>query len=219
MCGRFSFSPNEIIIEERFDLEIEEGIYTPRYNCAPTQNLAVISNNDPYRLSFYRWGLVPFWAKDLSIGNKMINAKSETILEKSSFKAPFKRRRCLVPADGFYEWKKEKEGKVPVRILMKDESLFGMAGIWDTWKGEDGVLVNSFAIITTHPNELMESIHNRMPVIIHKENEDEWLRGDNINYLTEFLRPYPSEFMKAYAVSTLVNSPRNDTPEVLKNVE
>jgi len=218
MCGRFSFSPKEIYIEERFDIEIEEGIYNPRYNCAPTQNLAVISNSDPGRLNWFRWGLIPFWAKDISIGNKMINARAETITEKASFKNPFKRKRCLVLSDGFFEWKKEENGKVPYRIIMKDGGLFAMAGIWDSWKDIDDKKINSFAIITTSPNELMENIHNRMPVILQPEMEKPWLMNNDPVELLSFLKPYPAELMEAFPVSKLVNSPANDIPEVLKKI-
>jgi putative SOS response-associated peptidase YedK len=218
MCGRFSFSPNEIIIEERFDLEIEEGTYKPRYNCSPSQNLAVISNSDPGKLSFYRWGLIPFWAQDMSIGNRMINAKAETILEKTSFKNPFRHKRCLVPGDGFYEWKKEFSGKTPYRIVMKDHGLFAMAGIWDSWKDKEGRMINSFAIITTAANLIMQPIHNRMPVILPPEYEKEWLYGQDTYTLQQLLKPYPSKLMEAYPVSSLVNSPLNDSPEVIIEV-
>jgi len=218
MCGRFSFSPKEIYIEERFNIEIEEGLYQPRYNCAPTQNLAVISNREPELLNFFRWGLVPFWAKDISIGNKMINARAETITEKASFKHPFRSKRCLVLSDGFFEWKKEPAGKTPYRICMSDNGLFAMAGIWDTWKDVEGKPVHSFAIITTGPNELMEKIHHRMPVILHPENEKAWLGDSDPVELQSFLKPYPADLMDAYPVSKLVNSPRNDVPEILEKV-
>ncbi|HOW24113.1 MAG TPA: SOS response-associated peptidase [Bacteroidales bacterium] len=246
MCGRFSFSPNEILIEERFDLEVEEGSYTPRYNCAPSQNLAVVSNHDPGKLSYFRWGLIPFWARDPAIGNRMINARAEGILEKPSFRNPFRQRRCLVLSDGFFEWKRTsvssqqsaacpderseirigslKEagdgrqkagGKVPYRIVMKNGDLFAMAGIWDAWKDADGSIIRSFAIITTTPNELMSPIHDRMPVILPRRFEKEWLTSDRTGDLTRLLEPYPSEEMEAYPVSWLVNNPANDNPAVI----
>lgn len=218
MCGRFSFSPDEIIIEERFDIEIEEGLYTPRYNCAPSQNLAVISSASPEKLSLYRWGLIPFWAKDKSIGNRMINARAESILEKASFKMPFKKQRCLVLCDGFFEWKKMGNDKKPFRIVLKENKLFSMAGIWDTWKEKHGDPVYSFAVITTDPNSMMASIHNRMPVILPSHAEDEWLRSDHIGRLIDMLQPYPADEMEAYEVSKLVNSPANDSPEVIKKI-
>lgn len=217
MCGRFSFSPLAKIIEDRFDVKVEPGQYKPRYNSAPSQDLAVISNKNPDELSYYKWGLIPFWAKDKKIGNKMINAKAETILEKASFKNPFKRKRCLVLSDGFYEWKKvNPKEKIPYRIKMEDDSLFAMAGIWDTWKNEAGELINSFAIITTSPNELMENIHARMPVIIEKENEKAWLNETDTDFLQSLLKPFPAKKMTAYSISKLVNYPKNDSPEILK---
>ena len=235
MCGRFSFSPNEIIIEERFDIEIEEGLYTPRYNCAPSQNLVVISNKDPQKLSYYRWGLIPFWSKDASIGNKMINARAESLLEKPSFKALFRQKRCLVLSDGFFEWKWEagggsegrqsavgsrrsEGGKVPYRIVLKNGGLFAMAGIWDSWKDPGGQPVHSFAIVTTIPNELMQQIHDRMPVILPRSFEKEWLTNDNTNDLVKLLQPFPSKEMEAYPVARLVNSPANDRPEVFARI-
>ena len=217
MCGRFSFSPTAKIIEDRFQITIEEAFYQPRYNCAPSQNLAVISNVSPGKMSFYRWGLIPFWAKDISIGNRMINAKTESITEKPSFRNPFKKKRCLVLSDGFFEWKKETK-KIPYRITLVDNSLFAMAGIWDTWKSPEGTFIQSFSIITTNANELMQGIHNRMPVILKPEDERVWLKEADTDKLQDLLKPYPSDEMYAYEVSNLVNNPRNDSPEILMAV-
>lgn len=218
MCGRFSFSPREILIEDRFDIEVEEGLYTPRYNCAPTQNLAVISNMEPRKLSYYRWGLIPYWAKDVSIGNRMINARVESILEKPSFRNPFRQRRCLVLSDGFFEWKREAGSRVPYRIVLKDGGLFAMAGIWDVWKDPAGKTIPSFAILTTVPNELMQQIHDRMPVIVPRRFEKEWLTNDNTDDLMKILQPSPADEMEAYPVSRLVNNPANDTPQVIDRI-
>jgi len=220
MCGRFSFSPLAKIIEDRFDVRVDSTRYKPRYNSAPSQDLAVIPNINPGELSFYRWGLIPFWAKDKNIGNKMINAKAETIAEKLSFKNSLKRKRCLVLSDGFYEWKTiSPKEKKPYRITFRDNGLFAMAGIWDSWKNEEGNLINSFAIITTTPNKLMENIHTRMPVILDRKDEKSWLISDNLVLLKSLLKPYPDEEMTAFPVSKLVNSPANDSPEVLNPVE
>ena len=220
MCGRFSFSPLAKIIEDRFDVKVDPSQYKPRYNCAPSQNLAVISNNKPGELNFYRWGLIPFWAKDISIGNRMINAKAETIIEKVSFKNSFNRKRCLVLSDGFYEWKKiNSKEKIPYMIKMRDDSLFAMAGIWDTWKSDENELIRSFAIITTTPNELMENIHSRMPVILEKKEEKTWLNNNDPETLKSLLKPFVAELMTACPVSKLVNSPVNDSPEILKPVK
>jgi len=220
MCGRFSFSPLAKIIEDRFDVKVDKSNYKPRYNCAPSQDLAVVSNASPDQLSYYRWGLIPFWAKDKSIGNKLINARKETIDEKASFKNPFKRKRCLVLSDGFYEWKKiSAKEKIPYRITMKDQSLFSMAGLWDSWKSSDGDIINSFTIITTTPNHLMENIHTRMPVILSPDDEKKWLTNDDPGFLKSLLNPYPFENMDAFSVSKLVNSPANDTPAVMEPIE
>lgn len=220
MCGRFSFSPLAKIIEDRFDVKVDKTRYKPRYNSAPSQDLAVISNINPGELSFYRWGLIPFWAKDKSIGNKLINAKAETIAEKPSFKNTLKKKRCLVLSDGFYEWKAiNKKEKIPYRITMQDQGLFAMAGIWDSWKDETGLVINSFAIITTSPNKLMENIHTRMPVILSSGDEKTWLSNDDSTVLQSLLKPFPDEEMTAFPVSNLVNSPANDTSDVIKPVE
>ena len=219
MCGRFSFSPLAKVIEDRFDVKVDHN-YKPRYNSAPSQNLAVISNQDPDNLSYFRWGLIPFWAKDPKIGYRMINAKAETITEKPSFKNPFKRKRCLVMSDGFFEWKKISEkDKIPYRILMKDESLFSMAGIWDSWKNEQGELINSFSILTIGPNELLKNIHIRMPVILKEEDEKTWLGDTQSDVLQSLLKPFSAKKMTAYPISKLVNSPANDRPEILEPVE
>lgn len=220
MCGRFSFSSLTKIIEDRFDIKVDKATYKPRYNCAPSQNLAVISNSNPDVLSYYRWGLIPFWAKDKSIGNKLINSKAETITQKPSFKNSFKRKRCLVPCDGFFEWKKiNAKEKIPYRIKMEDDSLFSMAGIWDSWRNEDGENIDSFSIITTTPNELMSEIHTRMPVILKREDEHLWLSATEPEKLIPLLTPFPANKMTAYAISKLVNSPRNDQPEILNPEE
>lgn len=216
MCGRFGFSVPKNLVEERFDITVDE-LYLPRYNCAPTQFLGVISNHEPDRLNYFKWGLVPFWAKEMSIGNKMINTRAETILEKPSFKSSFKRRRCLVPSNGFYEWKKEKI-KVPHRILLRSEQPFAMAGIWDIWKNETGEELRTFSIITTVPNELMAGIHDRMPVILPREAEKIWLGEADEHTLIELLKPYPATAMKAYKISAAVNSPANDHADILQEI-
>jgi putative SOS response-associated peptidase YedK len=215
MCGRFSFSPLAKIIEERFDVKVDTNTYKPRYNCAPSQLLAVVSDSSPAMLSYFRWGLVPFWAKEKSIGDRMINAKAETIMEKPAFKHSFRKRRCLVPCDGFFEWKQD-PARTPYRITLVQDQLFALAGIWDIWKDPSGEPVHSFAIITTGCNDMMASIHDRMPVILDKKAEKDWLSSQDLGYLSSLLRPFPSHLMTAYPVSRLVNSPRNDSPEVLQ---
>jgi len=214
MCGRYSFAVVDELIEERFGVRVRTAIYKARYNCAPGQDLAVISNNNPAELSFYHWGLIPFWAREKSIGYKLINARSETITEKPSYKNAFRSRRCLVLADSFFEWKKDRE-KDPYRILMKDEKPFSMAGIWDRWTSSDGEIIHSFSILTTSSNKLMSDIHDRMPVILDRADEQHWLSPLSDPELTGFLKPYPAEKMKIYKISKQVNSPKNDSPEIL----
>ncbi|MCX6287118.1 MAG: SOS response-associated peptidase [Bacteroidetes bacterium] len=217
MCGRYSFAMVDELIEERFGVRVRTAIYKARYNCAPGQDLAVISNHKPEELSFYHWGLIPFWAKERSIGYRLINAKSETITEKPSYKNAFRSRRCLVPADSFFEWKKDGE-KDPYRILMKNEKPFSMAGIWDHWTTPDGEIIHSFSILTTSSNELMKDIHDRMPVILDPSDEKRWLSPLSESELLILLKPYPAERMKAYKISKLVNSPKIDSEDILTPV-
>ncbi|UCF29428.1 MAG: SOS response-associated peptidase, partial [Chloroflexota bacterium] len=197
--------------------------FPPRYNVAPTQPVAVVPNDGTNRLDFFNWGLIPFWAKDPKIGSRLINARSETIAEKPSFRGSFKYKRCLILADGFYEWQKQpgSKTKIPMYIHLKDRAPFAFAGLWDSWNSKDGSEIKSCTIITTQPNELVEQIHNRMPVILSPEGYAAWIQeGENDpELLKSLLHPYPSEEMAAYPVSTKVNSPQNDTPEVIISVE
>ena len=202
------------MLNERFRLAGSIEPYVARYNCAPTQNLAVITADEPRQLRFFRWGLIPHWAKDEKIGNKMINARAEGIEDKPSYKYAFKQRRCLVPADGFYEWK-NKNGKTPFRITLKNNFPFAMAGIWEAWKNPENKIIYSFSIITTTANELMQSIHDRMPVILSPESEEIWLRSNNPLEIRKLLKPFDAEKMQAYEVSKLVNSPSNESPALL----
>jgi len=218
MCGRFQLSVKGKHISERFNVEVYDEMYKPRFNCAPGQNLPVITNTEPEKLSFFKWGLVPFWAKDLKIGNKLINARAETLQEKPSFKAAFTRRRCLIPANGFFEWKKGTQ-KMPYRIFVKNEDLFAMAGIWETWKDEENNLLHTFSIITTEPNELMKPIHNRMPVILSIDNEKVWLHEENPQVLLTLLQPFDTKKMEAYTIGNTINSPKNDNEYVIKPLQ
>jgi putative SOS response-associated peptidase YedK len=218
MCGRFSLTVNEAELNLRFQLEGGIAPYDPRYNGAPTQMLAVITNREQNRLSYFKWGLIPSWAKDPAIGNKMINARAETITEKPSYRTPLRSQRCLVPSDGFYEWKQNGK-KVPYRIFLKEPRIFSFAGLWEKWKGPDGNLVNTFTIITIAANDFMKSIHERMPVILSPEDEKRWLNETDETGLLSMLKPCPAEIMDAYPVSDLVNSPRNEGPEILVSRE
>ena len=217
MCGRYSFVTEDALIKERFGVTVRSAIYKARYNCAPTQDLAVIASDNPAELRCFRGGLIPSWAKDPSIGNRMINARAETLHEKPSFRSSFRSKRCLVPASGFFEWKRE-GNKTPYNIFLRDEPLFCFAGLWDQWVSGDGEVVHSFTIITTEPNALMAQIHNRMPVILGRDNERLWLETRDESILKSLLVPYPAERMDAYAVSKLVNSAGNDRPDVLARV-
>lgn len=216
MCGRYSFAVEDALIKERFGVSVRSAVWKARYNCAPAQDLAVISTEDPQAVSFYRWGLIPSWAKDPAIGNRMINARAESITEKPSFRSAFRSRRCLVLGDGFYEWKKEGKDKIPYRITLADGSPFAMAGIWDKWLSPDGEILHSFSILTTTPNELIKEIHDRMPVILQRQHEKTWLAGASDAGLLGLLGPYPAEEMKAFPVSKLVNNPKMDTPKILE---
>lgn len=220
MCGRFIISKKIEDITERFHVDVDAEQYKIIYNAAPSQNLPVITNANPNQISFFKWGLIPFWSKDPSVGNKMINARAEGILEKASFKNPMKSKRCLVVSDGFYEWKKIGKSKQPYRICLKDENLFAYAGLWDVWKDASGKSISTFTIITTEANVLMQDLHHRMPVILDKERERIWLNTEvEPTELLQILKPFPSEKMKLHKVSTLVNSPVNNVPEVMEQFQ
>jgi putative SOS response-associated peptidase YedK len=221
MCGRFTLTVDPATLQDEFpEFQIPEADFLPRFNIAPTQPLAVVPNNGLNALNFFTWGLVPFWAKDPSIGNRMINARSETLAEKPSFRNAYKRRRCLIFADGFYEWQKVpgEKTKIPTYIRMKDGKPFTFAGLWEEWNSPDGSQILSTTIITTTPNELVQPIHNRMPVILPQTAHDTWLTPEEVDpqKLNPFLQPYPAEHMEAYPVSRFVNNPRNDSPDCIR---
>ena len=221
MCGRFTLTADQDSFEDRFSLTRFDLGWVPSFNIAPTQEVLTVTNDgSENRPELMRWGLVPSWAKDPKIGNRMINARSETLAEKPSFRTAFKRRRCLIPADGFYEWKREGKAKKPMLITVNPGDLFAFAGLWETWKQPDDSWLLTCAIITTSANEFMKSIHDRMPVILPRESEASWLDPEEQDtaMLSELLLPYDSDRMEAYEVSTLVNSPRNNFPEVIEPV-
>lgn len=221
MCGRYSNTAKLDAMQMRFDFDTEETDFVPRYNIAPTQYAPVLllDDNGHKKMEMMRWGLIPHWAKDAGIGNRMINARGESLQEKPVFKSPFKKKRCLVLADGFYEWQKTGKTKQPMRITLKSRQLFAMAGLWERWKGPDGKEIKSFTIITTEPNALMKKIHDRMPVIIPPDLEDAWLKGEDLDQLQSMLAPYPAKELAAYEVSTIVNSPKNDMEDCIKPKE
>ncbi|MCK2017755.1 SOS response-associated peptidase [Peribacillus frigoritolerans] len=222
MCGRFTLFTDIEEIKERFDIQGSfDEEYQFSYNIAPSQSvLAVINDGVRNRLGYLRWGLIPFWAKDEKAGYKMINARAETIAEKASFRNAYKKKRCLIIADSFYEWKKTPERKIPMRIKLKNHAPFGMAGLWESWKSPEGISIYSCSVITTVPNELMTSIHDRMPVILKSEDEKDWL-NPSINdtaYLQQYLKSFDSEQMEAFEVSTDVNSTKNNSPNLIQQI-
>lgn len=222
MCGRFTLFTDIEEIKERFDIQGSfDEEYQFSYNIAPSQSvLSVINDGVRNRLGYLRWGLIPFWAKDEKAGYKMINARAETIAEKASFRNAYKKKRCLIIADSFYEWKKTPERKIPMRIKLKNHAPFGMAGLWESWKSPGGISVYSCSIITTVPNELMTSIHDRMPVILKPEDEKDWL-NPSINdpaYLQQYLKSFDPEQMEAFEVSTDVNSTKNNSPNLIQQI-
>ncbi|AOV07208.1 hypothetical protein BI350_06410 [Sporosarcina ureilytica] len=221
MCGRFSMTSPIEQIQLAFELSnLSELNLTPRYNVAPSQQVfSIISDGENKRGGFLKWGLVPSWSKDSKIGYKMINARSETVDTKPSFKNLLKRRRCLIVADGFYEWKNEDGKKQPFRIKMKDDRVFAFAGLWDRWQS-NGETIQSCTIITTEANDVVSDIHDRMPVILPKEKQEIWLNPavQEPKHLKQLLQPYTSDEMTAYQVSTLVNSPKNDVSEIINSL-
>ncbi|MCI0799489.1 MAG: SOS response-associated peptidase [Chloroflexi bacterium] len=215
MCGRFTLTSNMDDLQGRFGFEARDLVFRPSYNIAPTQLVLAVTNDGQRRAELMRWGLVPFWAKDIKIGYRMINAVGETAATKPAFRAAFKKRRCLILADGFFEWRKDGKEKIPTYIFLKSREPFAFAGLWETWKSPEGETVKSCTILTTKPNEFMEPIHNRMPVILSGETEALWLdpMTEEPDVLQPLIQPAPAELMESRIVSSLVNSPKNNSPE------
>ena len=224
MCGRFSLIADLGQLDLRFGFDGSGLSLGPSYNIAPTQQaLTVREDGDRRQAALMRWGLIPSWAKDPSIGARMINARAETIAEKPSFRTALRRRWCLVLADGFYEWRREpgSRTKRPMRIVMRTGEPFAFAGLWETWRDPKGQIVPSCTIITTGANELLAPIHHRMPVILPRESESLWLDQsvDDHGLLEHMLGPYDADQMDVYEISSLVNSAANNTPQVVEPVE
>ena len=217
MCGRYGFAPGEFReIKLRFNIGGDLPLFKPRYNIAPTQQAPVIASLEgANRVELFQWGLVPSWAKDMSIGNRMINARAETLAEKASFKRLLENRRCLVLANGFYEWRKEGKGKVPMWFKLKSGAPFVFAGLWDGWKKPDGEMLRTYTVVTTEPNEVLAPIHNRMPVILRDCDALQWVSGDEIDHAQDLLKPFPAELMEGYDVAKLVNDRQNDSPDCI----
>ena len=227
MCGRFTQMYSWQEVHEFLDFSGDVWDYQPNYNVAPTQEVAVVRETSSGRcLGPLRWGLIPFWARDPAIGNRLINARSETVAEKPSFKAAFKTRRCVIPASGFYEWKKEGTQKQPYAISLDGERPMWFAGLWESWKVRDVVLppayrefeegstLQTFVIITTEANEALKFLHDRMPLMLELEEVDDWLNGRPVE-----LDPFPPDNFVFWPVTKRVNSPANNTPENLRPIE
>lgn len=224
MCGRFRLSRRKQIIEEHFNAISGEEDWSPRYNITPTQPVAVIRQNpkEPVRgLSTMLWGLIPRWAKDSSGAARMINARSETAATLPTFRDAMKSRRCLIPADGFYEWAKTAKSKQPFCFEVNDGELFAFAGLWDRWKDPTGQWIKSCSILTTTPNAVTSAVHDRMPVILGKDDYDVWLDPEmkDTAVASDLLKPYEARLMRCYPVSNRVNSVTNDDEECSLPVE
>ena len=219
MCGRFALTVDPADLQDTFPGFIFPAQTAPRFNIAPSQAILALPNDGTGNADFLTWGLIPSWAKDPSIGNRLINARAETLAEKPAFRSAYKYRRCLIFADGFFEWQVQAESrsKIPHFIRLKSGAAFAFAGLWDHWQSPDGSEVRSAAIITTTPNELIAPIHNRMPVILSKNAYAQWLESSPQppEQLQPLLRPYPAGELTAYPVSPMVNSPANDRPEIV----
>ncbi|GAB6990100.1 SOS response-associated peptidase [Paenibacillus pini] len=222
MCGRFTLTADLSDITEVFSLIGTEDIdYKPRYNIAPSQHILAISEISGKRvLGEYRWGLVPFWAKDIKVGFSMINARAETIQEKPAYRNLLTRNRVVIPADGFYEWKKEGSDKQPFRFQLDSKKVFGFAGLYDEWKSPAGDTIRSCTIITTKPNDIVQDVHDRMPVILDDAGVSNWLDQEitNKDLLLELLIPYSGDRMISYAVSKEVGNVRNVDSGLIKEI-
>ncbi len=220
MCGRFVLTVNPEMVQQTFGLSSVPAGMQARYNISPTQPVAVITNDDPHALTFYSWGLVPSWAKDTSGAGKLINARSETAAEKPAFRSAFKRRRCIIPSNGFYEWQKNGSDKTPLFIHPEDQELFGFAGLWEVWHSADGSEVRSCTILTAAANDFMKPIHDRMPVILHKADYPLWLSSaeEPLPVLQGLMKAYDGP-LTAYPVSKAVNRPINDSPQLMERVQ
>ncbi len=223
MCGRTTLiHPDPIDLRAVFGLEVDPPDDMPsRFNIAPTQAMPVVTGGHPRQLSLFRWGLIPSWAKDPSIGNKMINARAETIAEKPSFRTALRKRRCLVVADGWYEWQQTPDGKQPWHFRRKDGKPFGLAGLWEVWKSENGEMVHSCTIVTTSPNAIAAPIHDRMPVVLPPKAFDLWLGEVDVELgeLLKLLVPSDPEDLIVYPVSKAVNNARRDDSECVRPLD
>ncbi len=220
MCGRYSLTADPEELARRFEFAGDWKHLKPRYNVAPTQQVLAVVGGDERRGGLMRWGLIPHWAKQRKPGRPLINARAETVAERPAFRAAFRRRRCLVLADGFYEWQRAGGRKRPMRIVLDSQEPFAIAGLWSVWTDPEGQRISSCAIITTEANDLLKPIHDRMPVILPRDAEEFWLDPDvdDPGALGSLLIPYAAGAMDTYEVSPLVNSAANDSPEIIARV-
>lgn len=214
MCGRFTFATDRAVLQERFACDTSALTYTPSYNIAPGQDVVAVINDGTNRAGTLRWGLVPSWARDPSIGNRLINARVETVAEKPSFRQALRQRRCLVLADGFYEWRRTATGKEPMYIRLCSQQPFAFAGLWEVWRDAAGTRLATCTLLTTAANDFMQPIHHRMPVILDPAAEASWLdrRVTEPDVLLPLVTAPLATPLEAYAVSSAVNTPRNNTP-------
>ncbi|MEX0616626.1 MAG: SOS response-associated peptidase [Candidatus Woykebacteria bacterium] len=219
MCGRYGFVP-PANFKDRFELENELDDLRARYNVAPGSIMPIVTRNSPNKVGLMKWGLIPFWSKDPKIAYSTINARSETVETSPAFRKPFKSQRCLVPVSFFYEWKRiDKKTKTPYLFKLANDNVFSFAGLYDIWKDAEEKEFKTYTIITTTPNKLMEPVHNRMPVILSKEDEEVWLNIEtDVKTLHSLLDPYEENYMTDYIVSSDVNRPINDTPQLINPV-
>ena len=221
MCGRFTLTVSPEELQAAFpDFLIPSGL-PPSFNIAPSQPIPVVTNDGKKKLDFYSWGLIPSWTKPENLGKyNLINARSETAAEKASFKNSLRRRRCLILADGFFEWSKSTsgKGKTPYYFTMKDQTPFAFAGLWEIWHSPEGDPLHSACILTTGPNEIVKPIHNRMPVILPAEHFNTWLTQEEgkPGDFQHLLQSFPAELMQTYPVSSFVNSPKNNSPQCIQ---
>jgi putative SOS response-associated peptidase YedK len=221
MCGRFDLHSDRAVLVKVFKIDHFAIEYHPSFNIPPSRQIVIVADDGKRHLLQCRWGFLPSWAKDPKVAFNMINARAETVAEKPAFKDAFRRQRCLVVADGFFEWRREDKLKMPVYIRLKSQRPMGFAGLYNTWKSPEGEPICTCSIITTEANELLSPIHDRMPAIIPEDKDDLWLDPDisDKERLMQLLRPYPAGEMEFYEVSPMVNKPEYDSPDLIKPVK
>jgi len=216
MCGRFTITSPAHVLADEFGLAAVASSFGPRFNLAPTQSVPVVTNWTQRTLELFRWGLIPSWSRDPAVGNMLINARCETVADKPSFRDAFERRRCLVLADGFYEWKKRGREKTPMYVRLKSGRPFAFAGLWEGWLSDEGEVIRTCTIVTTDANDALRPIHDRMPVILDAAARERWLAEASVAELEALMRPYPSDALEVYPVSPRVNSPGSDDPRCIE---